>query len=70
MVKTSDNTIQTDEARFAGRRNYNRGRMLNGDSTPLSEDNDAEKENNRNHGRRNDEPWGFGLKQGSDCGKF
>jgi len=28
--------------------------MLNGDNAPLSEDSDAEQENNRNHGRRID----------------
>ncbi|MPC32341.1 hypothetical protein E2C01_025651 [Portunus trituberculatus] len=51
MVGTTNNPIQIDEARFAGRRKYNRGRMLNGDNAPLSEDNDAEHENNRNHER-------------------
>ena len=70
MVGTNDNPIQIDEVRFAGRRKYNRGRMLNGDNTPLSEDSDAEQENNRNHGRRIDGPWVFGLKQGSDCRYF
>jgi len=70
MVGTMDNPIQIDEARFAGRRKYNRGRMLNGDNAPLSEDSDAEQENNRNHGRRIDGPWVFGLKQGSDCRYF
>ena len=38
MVGTTENPIQIDEARFAGRRKYNRGRMLNGDNSPLSED--------------------------------
>ncbi|MPC31198.1 hypothetical protein E2C01_024481 [Portunus trituberculatus] len=67
MVGTTDNSIQIDEARFAGRQKYNRGRMLNGDNAPLSEDSDAEQENNRNHGCRIDGPWVFGLTQGSDC---
>ena len=42
MVGTMDNPIQIDEARFAGRRKYNRGRMLNEDNYLLSEDNDGE----------------------------
>lgn len=33
MVGTIDNPIEIDEERFAGRRKYNRGRMLNGDNT-------------------------------------
>lgn len=70
MVGTEENPIQIDEARFAGRRKYNRGRLLNGDAAPLSEDSDADIENNRNHGRRIDGPWVFGLKQGSDCRYF
>ena len=70
MVGTNDNPIQIDEARFAGRRKYNRGRMLNGDNAPLSEESDAEQRNNRNHGRRTDVPWVVGLKQGSDCRYF
>ncbi|MPC85734.1 hypothetical protein E2C01_080522 [Portunus trituberculatus] len=47
------------------RRKYNRGRMLNGESAPLSEDSDAEQENNRNQ-----RPWVFGFKQGLDCRYF
>ncbi|MPC28811.1 hypothetical protein E2C01_022022 [Portunus trituberculatus] len=50
MVGTTDNPIQIDEASIAGRRKYNRGRMLNGDNAPLSEENDAEQENNRTMG--------------------
>jgi hypothetical protein len=37
---------------------------------PLSEDSDAYLQNNRNHGRRIDGPWVFGLKQGSDFRYF
>jgi hypothetical protein len=70
MVGTDVNPIQIDEARFAGRRKYNRGRMLSGDNPPLSEDSDADVKNNRNHGRRIDGSWVFGLKQGSDCRYF
>jgi len=44
--------------------------MLNGDNAPLSEDCDAHEEDNRNHGRRIDGPWVFGLKQSSDCPYF
>ena len=44
--------------------------MLNGNNAPLSEDSDADQDNNRNHGRRIDGPWVFGLKQGSDCRYF
>ena len=70
MVGTENNPIQIDEARFAGRRKYNRGRILNGDRAALSEDSDAEVENNRNHGARVDGPWVFGLKRGTDCRYF
>lgn len=70
MVGTIDSPIQIDEARFAGRRKYNRGRMLNGDEAAESEDSDAEVQNNRNHGRRIDGPWVFGMKKGSDCRYF
>jgi hypothetical protein len=37
---------------------------------PLSEDSDADLQNDRSHGRRNYRPWVFGLKQGSDCRYF
>ena len=67
MVGTNDNPIQTDEARFAGRRTYDRGRKLNGPNASLSEDSDADARNNRNYGRRIDGSWVFGLKQGSNC---
>uniref|UniRef100_A0A1Y1N6C7 Uncharacterized protein n=1 Tax=Photinus pyralis TaxID=7054 RepID=A0A1Y1N6C7_PHOPY len=56
MTGDDDNPIQIDEARFAGRRKYNRGRMLAGDGAPVSEDSDVEIQNNRNHGRRIDGP--------------
>jgi len=57
MVGTTKNPIQIDEARFAGRRKYKRGRMPNGDNALLSEDSDAEQESNGNHGRRIDGSW-------------
>ena len=53
--------------RSAGKRKYNRGRLLQGNRAPQSEDSDAPLKNNRNHGRRIDGPWVFGLKQGLDC---
>jgi hypothetical protein len=46
------------------------GRLLQGNSAPQSEDSDALLQNNRNHGRRIDGPWVFGLKQGPDCRYF
>jgi translation initiation factor IF-1 len=46
MVGTEVNPIQIDEARIAGRRKYNRGRMLNGDNPLLFEDSDADLQNN------------------------
>ena len=70
MVKTIDNPIQSDEARFAGQRKYNRGSMLNGDNAPLSKDSETEQENNRNYGCTIDGPWVFDLKQGTDCQYF
>ena len=66
MVGTAEKPVQIDEARFAGRRKYNRGRMLQGDQAPDSIDREGEVENNRNHGRRIDGPWVFGLKKGND----
>jgi hypothetical protein len=65
MVET-----QIDKARFAGKRNYNRGRLLNGDKPPSSEDTDVEIQNSRNHGQRVDGPWVLGPKKGSDCRYF
>ena len=70
MVGANDNLIQIDEVKFAGRRKYNRERMLNGDNAPLSHGSDADAQNNRNCGRRIDGPWVSGLKQGSDCSYF
>ena len=70
MVGTAEEPVQIDEARFAGRRKYNRGRMLQGDQAPDSIDSEAEVENNRNHGRRINGPWVFGLKKGDDCRYF
>ena len=70
MVGTLEDPVQIDEARFAGRRKYNRGRMLQGDQAPDSTDSEAEVENNRNQGRRIDGPWVFGLKKGDDCRYF
>lgn len=62
MVGTEEQPVQIDEARFAGRRKYNRGRMLQGDRPPAQVDSDADVENNRNHGQREDGPWVFGMK--------
>ena len=70
MISTPENPIQIDEARFAGRRKYNCGRLLNGDYAPETEDSDADVENNRNHDARIDGPWVFGLKNESDCRFF
>ena len=70
MVGTAEEPLQIDEARFAGRRKYSRGRMLQGDQAPDSIDSEADVENNRNHGRRIDGPWVFGLKKGDDCRYF
>ena len=70
MVGTQENPVEIDEARFAGRRKYNRGRLLNGDKRADSTDSEADVENNRNHGRRIDGPWVFGLKNGFDCRYF
>ena len=53
------NPIQIDEARFTRKRKYNHGRMLNGDTAPISEDSDADVQNNRNHGCQIDGPWVF-----------
>lgn len=70
MTGTSTDPIQIDEARFAGRRKYNRGRLLLGDQHPESEESDASVENHRNHGARVDGPWVFGLKKGNDLRYF
>jgi transposase len=70
MLGTRDNPIQIDEARFAGRRKYNRGRMLTGDFAPTSEDAGSIVVNKRNHGARIDGPWVFGLRLGDDCRYF
>jgi len=70
MLGTAEEQIQIDEAQFAGKRKYNRGRLLKGNRVPQSEDSDALLENNRNHSRRIDGPWVFGLKQGLDCRYF
>ncbi|MPC23999.1 hypothetical protein E2C01_017069 [Portunus trituberculatus] len=50
MVGTNGSPIQIDEAKFPDRRKCHGGRMLDGDNIPLSEDSDAEQENNTNHG--------------------
>ncbi len=70
MVGTAEDPVQIDEARFAGRRKYNRGRMLQGDQAPDSTDSEVQVQNNRNHGRRIDGSWVFGLKKGNDCRYF
>jgi len=70
MLGTAEQPIQIDEARSAGKRKYNHGRLLQGNRVPQSEDSDALLENNRNYGRRIDGLWVFGLKQGLDCRYF
>jgi len=70
MLGTAEEPIQIDEDRFAGKRKYNRGRLLRGNRVMQSEDSDALLENNRNHGSRIDGPCVFGLKQGLDCRYF
>ena len=70
MMETEANLVEIDEARFAGRRKYNRGCFLNGDQTAKSTDSKADVVNNRNPGRRIDGPWVFGLKNGLDCRYF
>jgi hypothetical protein len=70
MLGTAEEPIQIDETRFAGKRKNNRGRLLQGNRVPQSEDSDALLENNRNHGRRTDGPWVFGLKKSLDCRYF
>ena len=55
MLGTESEPIQIDEARFAGRRKYNKGRMLAGDSSP-NESSPENVKNNLSHGRRIDGP--------------
>jgi hypothetical protein len=45
---TAEETIQIDEARFAGKRKYNSGRLLQGNRVTQLEDSDALPEKNRN----------------------
>ena len=70
MRGSREHPIEIDESRFAGRRKYNRGRMLDGDHRAESEDGEVVLQNQRNHGRRIDGPWVFGLKKGRDCRYF
>lgn len=70
LLGTASEPIQIDEARFAGRRKYNRGRMLQGDSPAEDRDNHVVIANQRNHGNRIDGPWVFGLKKGTDLRYF
>ena len=70
MKGTESSPVQIDEARFAGHRKYNKARMLDGDHEPEEEDEEEIVENNRNHGRRIDETWKFGLIQGRDVRYF
>ncbi|MPC92585.1 putative transposase-like protein [Portunus trituberculatus] len=65
MVGTVDRPGQIDETYFGGRRKYDRGRFLQGDNAAEEEDSDPV-QNNRNHGRRIDGRWVFGLKNGMD----
>jgi len=70
MLGTHANPIQIDDARFVGRRKYNRGRMLGGDKPPANTDEGAQVQNNCNHGAGIDGPWVFGLKHGNDSRYF
>jgi hypothetical protein len=71
MLGTHANPIQINEARLAGYRKYNSGRMLGGDKPPpINTDEGAQVQNNCNHGARVDGPWVFGLKQGNDSRYF
>lgn len=71
MIGSPENPTQIDEARFAGRRKYNRGRLLAGDSPSSNADeNNVNVQNNCNYGSRIDGPWVFGLKKGDDCRYF
>ena len=70
MIGTVDEPIQIDEARFAGRRKNNKGRLLSGDMQVNLQDENAEVVNRRNHGRRIDGPWVFGLLKGKDVRYF
>ena len=70
MVGTEVNPVEINEARFAGRRKYNQGRLLNGDEKAESTDSEADVVNNRNYGQRIDGPWVFGLKNSCDCRYF
>ena len=57
MKGTFNNPIQIDKAGSAGQRKYNRGRLLASDEPPGSKDENADVENNRNHGARVNGPW-------------
>ena len=73
-VRTDADPIQIDEARFTNRQKYNRGRLLEGDKALNTENETADVQNRRNHGRRIDGPWVFGLLFGllqiNDCRYF
>lgn len=61
---SDDNPVQIDEARFAGHRKYNRGRILRDDRFATLEVNDAEVANNNNHDAKFGSPWAFCLQIG------
>lgn len=67
MVATDAQPIQIDAARYAGRRKYNRGRILEGDAPSNSNDEEADILNMRNHGARIDGLLIFGLRYDNDC---
>ena len=69
MIRSPTHPVQIDEARFAGRRKYNRGRLLAGDNAP-AECNNEPVDNIRNHGNRIDGPWVFGLYKGRNIRYF
>ncbi len=65
MVSIKEESVQINEARFAGNRKYKRGKIRQ-DHVPESNDSEAEVENNPNHGRRVDGSWILGVKKGGD----
>lgn len=61
--------VQIDKERFAGWRKYNRDRTLEGYTASNQTESEAGG-NNCKLERLIDDPWMFGLKQGSDCRYF
>jgi hypothetical protein len=57
--------VEIDEALLAGKRKYNRGKLLRSnlpaERLPVDDPDRRDIENNRNHGARLSGPWIFGL---------